>query len=154
MFLCVDLGKSTGWVVADNFYQPFIMKRSIFSDIYATKDFWEATIRTYDIQQVFYEEVVSMQFRFAFMRFVERRLMLLEACRATGVEVTGFPVSSLKKSFTGNGRAKKDAIIAQANAVYGVDLGSKEDDIADALSVLNYASHQPTGRDSSGASSE
>lgn len=53
-----------------------------------------------------------------------------------GVPTEVYYPTSVKKGFTGSGKAKKTDMIAQVKARFGVDLKPKQHDIADAIGLL------------------
>lgn len=58
-------------------------------------------------------------------------------CESEGIPFSSVPVGTIKKHFTGNGAASKNAVIAQAFRTYG--LFPDDDNHADALALLKYA---------------
>lgn len=54
-----------------------------------------------------------------------------------GVAGEVFYPTSIKKAFTGSGKAKKTDMIAQVRERYGLDLKPKQHDIADAIALLS-----------------
>lgn len=64
------------------------------------------------------------------------RTVLLMACEKRGIPYVGIGVGTIKKSATGNGGAKKPAMIAMAKARWP-GLSIVTDDVADALHVLD-----------------
>ncbi len=58
-----------------------------------------------------------------------------------GIEVVPTPISTWKKTLTGNGRATKDQVLQAVNEKFNLDLTGRkgEQDIADAIGVAHYA---------------
>lgn len=63
-------------------------------------------------------------------------MMLTAWCEDKKIPYEGVPVGTIKKFATGNGNAKKDAVIASVREKWGFN--PKDDNEADALALLHY----------------
>jgi Holliday junction resolvasome RuvABC endonuclease subunit len=144
MLLSLDLATSTGWAVFahgqrlsqglwkltpgrhESAGMRFVKLRSSLNSILA--GFPELSL-------VAFEEVAGHKGTSAAHIYGGLVAILLTWCRENGIEVTAIPVGTVKKRATGKGNAGKPAMIAAANEMWGLNLGAKDHDIADACWV-------------------
>ena len=62
-----------------------------------------------------------------------------EECERRCIPYQGIPVGTVKRTATGKGNADKDAMIAAANRQWGLHLGKKDDNEADARWIAETA---------------
>lgn len=77
--------------------------------------------------------------RFPNILGVQLEGVLLLVCERLGVSYIAAGPTKIKKHATGKGNAKKPAMIAAARARWGVEVGDKEDNRADALCLGAWA---------------
>lgn len=143
--LALDLGTSTGWAVATRDGQH--KSGSLRLDPkklggngrrwIAFREWLTATARQAGGIQAVYVEDVRRHVSNLSARVYCGYLAILEAwCATNNVPLHGVGVGTIKKAWTGNGRAKKGAMIAEAQR-RGVRVA--DDNEADALAILAYA---------------
>lgn len=101
------------------------------------EDAVNALLDAYFPSVVFYETVRNHVAVDAAHAYSAYRTVLLMCCEKRGIKYIGIGVGTVKKSATGNGAAKKPAMIAVAKALWPALPIGKDDNIADALHVLN-----------------
>ncbi|MFC4518595.1 hypothetical protein [Cupriavidus pinatubonensis] len=146
--LALDLGTITGWAVATRAGK----QRSGSLELKPTKlggngrrwiafrEWLTATAREVGgIQAVYHEDVKNHAGVIAAHVYGGYLAMLEAWCAANNIPLVGVGVGTVKKHFTGNGRASKDDMIAEAKR-RGVKV--IDDNHADALAILGYAVEQ------------
>jgi crossover junction endodeoxyribonuclease RuvC len=63
------------------------------------------------------------------------RGVILQKCAEAGIEVKSFSATRIKKSITGNGRAKKEQIQRSIQRILGLGDVPEPDDVADAIAA-------------------
>ena len=63
------------------------------------------------------------------------RGVILQKCSEAGIEVKSFSATRIKKSITGNGRAKKEQIQRSIQRILGLQQVPEPDDVADAIAA-------------------
>ncbi len=63
------------------------------------------------------------------------RGVILQKCAEAGIEVRSFSATRIKKSITGNGRAKKEQIQRSIQRILGLPQVPEPDDVADAIAA-------------------
>jgi crossover junction endodeoxyribonuclease RuvC len=63
------------------------------------------------------------------------RGVILQKCAEAGIEVKSFSATRIKKSITGNGRAKKEQIQRSIQRILGLQQVPEPDDVADAIAA-------------------
>ncbi len=63
------------------------------------------------------------------------RGVILQKCAEAGIEVKSFSATRIKKSITGNGRAKKEQIQRSIQRTLGLQQVPEPDDVADAIAT-------------------
>jgi crossover junction endodeoxyribonuclease RuvC len=63
------------------------------------------------------------------------RGVILQKCAEAGIEVRSFSATRIKKSITGNGRAKKEQIQRSIQRILGLQQVPEPDDVADAIAA-------------------
>jgi Holliday junction resolvasome RuvABC endonuclease subunit len=84
-----------------------------------------------------YEEVRRWSSGDAAKAYCGLRAVMLMECYIRSIPVEGYAVGTIKKHFTGSGRASKDEMIAEAYMTYRIVC--EDDNEADALGVLSLA---------------
>ncbi|MEM5429384.1 hypothetical protein [Cupriavidus oxalaticus] len=146
--LALDLGTTTGWAVATRDGRQ--KSGSLRLDPkklggngrrwIAFREFLTATAREAGgVQAVYYERVCSHTGTTAAHVYGGYLAMLEAWCAANNIPMHGVAVATAKKAWTGNGRAKKPDMIAEAER-RGVKV--IDDNHADALAVLAYGVKQ------------
>lgn len=146
--LALDLGTTTGWAVAtrDGRQRSGSMRldpKKLGGNgrrWIAFREWLTATAREAGGVQVVYVEDVRRHVSNLSARVYCGYLAMLEAwCAANNVRMELVGVGTIKKAFTGNGRADKDAMVIEARRRgFTVD----DDNHADALAVLAYGVQQ------------
>ncbi len=141
--LALDLGTTTGWAL-------FNPPGSTLSGTWDLKPrrFDGGGMRYLRFERLLDELLASTQLGAVYFEEVRRHaatdaahvyggLMgtLTKWCEQHAIPYEGVPVGSIKKSWTGNGAAKKDAMIAEARA-RGYEV--VDDNEADALALLDF----------------
>lgn len=142
--LALDLGTTTGWAVAtrDGRQRSGSMRldpKKLGGNgrrWIAFREWLTATAREAGGVQVVYVEDVRRHVSNLSARVYCGYLAMLEAwCAANNVRMELVGVGTIKKAFTGNGRADKDAMVIEARCRgFTVD----DDNHADALAILAY----------------
>lgn len=143
--LALDLGNNTGWAVYKDGnvlsdVKDFTPKYHI-SDGMRARHFkqWLENFHNKDdkLDVVYYEEVQRSHrsIRAAAIYFGYRAILQV-FCEENNIPFEGVPVKTLKKHATGNGGAKKEAMIAKANFL---GCATKDDNQADAICLLYLA---------------
>ena len=102
-------------------------------------------IKANDIKQVVAEDVNVRKFFNAMRKLSEFRGILLEVCESLCINPPIFVnVTSIKKSFTGDGKATKSKIIRVCKHKYGFE--PIDDNHADAFAVYHYHIKHPKKR--------
>jgi len=139
MLLALDLGTKTGWATNSNAGITYGMqefKNDRFSGggmRFLKFEKWLMSLPK--PSQVVFEEVRRHAATDAAHVYGGLMATLTKWCESEGIPYQGVPVGTIKKSFTGNGSAKKDAMIAEAKR-RGFDVD--DDNQADALALLCY----------------
>jgi crossover junction endodeoxyribonuclease RuvC len=68
--------------------------------------------------------------------------VVMEECESRKIPYHGIAVQDVKKTATGKGNAKKDAMIAAANERWGLTLGAKDENEADARWIAETAARE------------
>lgn len=139
MLLALDLGTKTGWATQSNAgiqsgMQSFANDRFSGGGMrYLKFERWLCGLPK--PSQVVFEEVRRHKATDAAHVYGGLMAVLTKWCEAERIPYTGVPVGTIKKSFTGNGSAKKDMMITEC-----VNRGFKpvDDNEADALALLHY----------------
>ncbi len=98
-------------------------------------------IDTYKPDHIYYELVRAHRGVDAAHVYGALRGTLTKVCEQKKIPYTGIPVGTIKKFATGNGGAKKPAMVATAKAKWPT-LKIQTDDVADSLWVLATGLHQ------------
>jgi len=88
------------------------------------------------VDLVVFEDVVFSKFPKATQTWGAMFYFLAKWCEENGVEHCGVSVSEIKRWATGKGNAAKPAMVAACNERYGLALGPKDDNEADARLLL------------------
>ena len=142
--LALDLGTTTGFAIAPR--NAPLRSGSFLLDPHklggngrrwiAFREWLTATAREVGGVQVVYVEDVRRHVSNLSARVYCGYLAMLEAwCAANNVRLEGVGVGTIKKAFTGNGRADKEDMIAEAER-RGIKV--IDDNHADALAILAY----------------
>ena len=146
--LALDLGTTTGWALAPrggamrsgNFRLDPAKVGGNGRRWIAFREWLTATAREVGGVQVVYVEDVRRHVSNLSARVYCGYLAMLEAwCAANNVRLEGVGVGTIKKHFTGDGRAKKGAMIGEARR-RGITVD--DDNEADALAILAYGVQQ------------
>ncbi|MCA3188312.1 MAG: crossover junction endodeoxyribonuclease RuvC [Cupriavidus sp.] len=146
--LALDLGTHCGWAMA---------KRDGAMD-YGTESFHRLTggakwaefrawlssaIKRHGVEVLYFEDVKAHGPGQVIAAHVYGGFLAMAqmVCHQHNVRMVGVGVKTVKKDFTGNGNANKEAIVAKAQDL-GFRIGSKEHDTADALAILSYGVKQ------------
>lgn len=142
--LALDLGTTTGWAVATRDGRQrsgsFRLDPKRLGGNgrrwIAFREWLTATAREAGGVQVVYVEDVRRHVSNLSARVYCGYLAMLEAwCAANNVRLEGVGVGTVKKAFTGDGRAQKGAMIAEAKRR---GFAPSTDDEADAIAILAY----------------
>jgi Holliday junction resolvasome RuvABC endonuclease subunit len=139
MLLTLDLGTTTGWAAQSDSgvtsgTQKFANDRFSGGGMrYLKFEKWLSEMPKPD--QVVFEEVRRHRGTDAAHVYGGLLATLTKWCEANRIPYCGVPVGTIKKSFTGNGNAKKPAMIAECEK-----RGYKpaDDNEADAIAILHY----------------
>lgn len=143
--LALDLGTTTGWAVAtrDGRHRSGSFRldpKKVGGNgrrWLAFREWLTATAREVGGIQAVYHEDVKNHAGVIAAHIYGGYLAMLEAwCAANNIPLVGVGVGTVKKHFTGNGRASKDDMIIAARR-HGVAV--QDDNHADALGILSYA---------------
>lgn len=138
--LALDLGTKTGWALASGgtvicgteSFQPSRFQSSAMRFVRFRA--WLTELHDASrIEHIGFEEVRRHAGVTAAHAYGGFMALLMEWAEVQGVPVEGFPVGTIKKSFTGSGNAPKGAMIAEARR-RGFDV--PDDNAADALAIL------------------
>jgi len=152
--LALDLGTKTGYALGARQHMisgTWGLKPSrwegggmVFVKFRANLD----TLRgSYGITQVIYEEVRRHDGTDAAHRYGGLLGTLTAWCEEHSIPYMGVPVGTIKKSFTGNGNASKDAMIAECRR-RGFEVA--DDNQADAIALFDWGLDHFDRRDDSG----
>nr|WP_284459726.1 hypothetical protein [Cupriavidus campinensis] len=143
--LALDLGTTTGWAVAtrDGRHRSGSFRldpKKVGGNgrrWLAFREWLTATAREVGGIQAVYHEDVKNHAGVIAAHIYGGYLAMLEAwCASNNIPLHGVGVGTVKKHFTGNGRASKDEMIIAARR-HGVAV--EDDNHADALGILSYA---------------
>lgn len=143
MLLTLDLGTKTGWATQtaagiQSGVQNFANDRFSGGGMrYLKFEKWLNDMPR--PSQVVFEEVRRHRGTDAAHVYGGLMAVLTKWCESQNIPYIGIPVGTIKKSFTGNGNANKNKMIAEAQK-RGYD--PKDDNEADALAILHYWNEQ------------
>lgn len=143
MLLTLDLGTKTGWATQtaagiQSGVQNFANDRFSGGGMrYLKFEKWLGDMPR--PSQVVFEEVRRHRGTDAAHVYGGLMAVLTKWCESQNIPYIGIPVGTIKKSFTGNGNANKNKMIAEAQK-RGYD--PKDDNEADALAILHYWNEQ------------
>ena len=143
-YLCVDLGTTTGFAVGatvghmvsgtwnlkpsryDGGGMRFVKFRQRLNEM----------LEAFKPDTVFFEEVRRHASTDSAHVFGGLLAVLTEWCETNGIPYSGVPVGTIKKSFTGNGAASKQLMIAEAERR---GFQPADDNEADAIAIFDWA---------------
>lgn len=88
-------------------------------------------------EKLYYESVMRFSSSSAARVYCGLLAVTLMECEVWGVDVVGVSVGTIKKAFTGNGRASKQEMIDEASKRFGIKI--LDDNHADSLAILSLA---------------
>lgn len=142
--LSLDLGTTTGWAVrirsgaiisgSEKFSQKKGVRRAHKWILF--KQWLSLILTKYDINAVYYEEVMSHTGIRAAHCYGAFEAFMEVACAIRGCQVTGVGVGTIKKFATGKGNAKKLEMVKAAELM---GCWTIRHDEADAYCLLKYA---------------
>lgn len=153
--LALDLATELGYYTGDN--KPQFIKfpketRSMAYWAWIGDKLWDSGEAAFDV--VVYENAIG-QMAYALEVFHEFKSLTKLACNLAGITMVEFSPAAVKKSFTGNGKAKKPEIIAECLSLgvelpfkvmkSGPDKGKKRynDNAADAVAIYHTFLRSP-----------
>lgn len=146
MILSIDLGNELGWAINQEFIvtsgYELLSKKGSTDHGRKFHNFacWLNSWGDFEIESVYYEKVmrhVSVHSAHAYGGYLA---ILQMWAHKRNIECVGVGVGTIKKFWTGNGRADKQMMIAEANK-RGFD--TDNDNQADALALLHYVIEKP-----------
>jgi len=146
MILAIDLGNEFGWAInqsaaIDSGWNRLTNKPGLDpGKKFKLFDYWLNYETSESIEVVYFEDVkrhVSLCNARAYCGFLA---ILQSWCYKKEIECVGVGVGTIKKFWTGNGRADKEMMIKEAN-IRGFD--TDNDNEADALALLHYVIEKP-----------
>jgi len=147
--LALDLGTTTGWAFSadgSTDYGLWNLQPSRHEDAgmrwFKLRNSLNELFGNGDLDLVVYEEVAAHKGTAAAHIYGGLVAHLQYWCSEHNIRYTGVPVGTIKKHATGKGNSGKQAMIDAANKKFAFlqePLGEKDDDIADALWILDWA---------------
>lgn len=146
MILAIDPGNEYGWALKKySTIESGWERLTNGSKNHTGKKFelfrlWLDDLESIDLKEIWYEEVKrhnGLHAARAYCGYVA--VLQMYACRR-GIPCSGVGVGTIKKFWTGNGRADKEMMIKEANK-RGFD--TDNDNQADALALLHYVIEKP-----------
>ena len=139
--LTIDIGKACGWAKAVKgipvaWGTAGIVEQGRKTLLQVWRDWLEVTIDQFNPDYIVYEKPFVSR-NAASVLLMQREGVLLMIASDYGVDIQGVAVSTLKKVVTDNGRADKDAMVAEINLLFGIDVATDHE--ADALACLVWA---------------
>ncbi len=143
MYLCVDLGTTTGFAVGSEDYMVsgvWNLKPSRYDGggmrFVKFRQRLNEVLQAYKPDVVFFEEVRRHASTDAAHVYGGLLAILTEWCEANGIAYSGVPVGTIKRNFTGKGNASKDLMIAEAERRGYEPIDDNE---ADSIAIFDWA---------------
>lgn len=149
--LALDLATTTGFAILANGLitsgstsfarRPPTKTREIehAGAMFARFDGWiSAQLQMSKCEEVVYEEVFRFMSSASAHTFCGFRSIMLLNCATAGIRATGYSPTTIKKSFTGSGNAKKEDMILEAQTRWSEqELTIIDDNQVDAIAILH-----------------
>lgn len=147
--MAFDLGTQLGWAAGNAGerceHGSYNLRPAGHDDAERNKRFWawiNLQIREFEPDLVVFEDVKNHSGVIAAHVYGFLKNTLILVCSGRGVNYRGYGVGDIKKSATGKGNAKKEAMIEAARAQ---GYKPKDDNAADAIAIFNLASRNALG---------
>lgn len=141
MILALDLGNEFGWaikqsVTIDSGWERLTSGKGDAGKKFELFEHWTRELNDINLSVIYYEDVKRHNGLYAARAYCGYLAVLQMYAYKRGISCTGVGVGQIKKFWTGNGRATKEMMIADAKK-RGFE--TQNDNEADALALLHYA---------------